>query len=134
MPNEIEWYGERGIVNALVTDFVGRGEAEAVAGVRSLLEGVQWAGGATPAWVRGVSAVTFFVEPGMGQFGNPDLILVCSTDVGAPPYIVIVEAKVVPYLESAMSNTDSMSEQGYNSSINGQLTLRYRLAQALCGW
>jgi hypothetical protein len=65
----------------------------------------------------------------MGQFGNPDLILACRTGTEATTHVVLVEAKVVPYLGSAMSNADdTMKANGFNSSINGQLALRHRLA------
>jgi hypothetical protein len=81
-----------------------------------------------------VTGVAFLVEIGMGQFGNPDLILVCRSAPGCLPHVVFLEAKVVPYLESAMSNPSTLAARGYNSSINGQLVLRHRLAQTLCGW
>jgi hypothetical protein len=49
--------------------------------------------------------------------------------------VVFIEAKVVPYLASAMGNAaDTMAASGFNSSINGQLALRHRLAYALHRW
>jgi hypothetical protein len=133
MANRIIWYGERGVVNALVTDLASLGEGT-VAAVQALLGAVCWCGGSPPGWVDEITGVTFLVELGMGQFGNPDLILACSTRSAPSPRVVFVESKVVPYLGSAMSNAGSMRVAGYNSSINGQLVLKHRLAHALCDW
>ena len=143
MANGIVWYGERGIVNALVADLSSRGEDGAASGVKSLLGAVRWGdtadrGGQAddqaepPAWTAGITRVTFLVEVGASQFGNPDLIIVCEM-VTSSPHAVLIEAKVVPYLGSAMSNDvrREMAARGYNSSINGQLALRYRLTHAL---
>jgi hypothetical protein len=133
MGNGIVWYGERGVVNALVTDLALRGDST-VPGVQALLRAVTWAVGSPPRWVEQVTEVTFFVELGMRQFGNPDLILACSTRSTPSPRVVFIESKVVPYLESAMSNAGSMAVEGYNSSINGQIVLKHRLARALRRW
>lgn len=64
---------------------------------------MQWADGATPAWIDEVTSVAFLVEVGLGDFGNPDLVLVCQTP-DPLPYVVFVEAKVTTYLDSAMDN------------------------------
>jgi hypothetical protein len=128
MSNGILWYGERGIVNALVTNLASHGGADAAAGVNELLKRVAWLGGSAPNWIGGVQGVSFLVEVGMAQFGSPDLILVC--EAGGRLRIVFIEAKVVPYLASAMSNRGGMVP-GFNSSINGQLALRHRLGRAL---
>lgn len=129
----VVWYGERGIVNALVTELASRKE---LAGEvqRLLAKGVCWAGGDVPQWLKDVSEVTFIVEVGMAQFGNPDLIVICRTRSDPSPQVVFVEAKVIPYLASAMSNETGMSSRGYNSSINGQLVLRHRLSHALAAY
>lgn len=131
MANGIVWYGERGIVNALVADLSARGEAGAADGVRDLLLAVQWAGDGVADWIAQITRVTFLVEVSVAQFGNPDLILACDVEPGSPQHVVFVEAKVVPYLGSAMDNALRMATRGYNSSINGQLALRYRLSHAL---
>jgi hypothetical protein len=45
--------------------------------------------------------------------------------------LLFVEAKAGPYIFSARSNSVGMQEPGFNSAINGQLSLKYRLACAL---
>ena len=133
MANEVVWYGERGVVNALVTGLAGR--QDVVAGVKNLLQGIRWVDGGARDWIDSVSGVSFLVEVGMGQFGNPDLILACRTGTEATTHVVFIDVKVVPYLGSAMSNTkDTMAARGFNSSINGQIALRHRLAHALHRW
>ncbi len=133
MANGIVWYGERGVVNALVTEWAA-GDGGPAEAVRTLLQkAVRWCGD-TPSWIADISKVTFLIELGMGQFGNPDLILVCHTAPAESPYVVFFEAKLVMFLESAMKNAGSMAALGYNSSINGQLVLRHRLIHALSIW
>lgn len=123
-------YGERGLVNALVRHLTAN-----PAQVRKLLEACKWQGGETTqqrllALLDRADRHVFIVEPGFADFGAPDLILVlqcAAKTIGT----VFVEAKVVAYVKSAMSNNRGMAEAGFNSSINGQLSLRYRLARAL---
>jgi hypothetical protein len=74
--------------------------------------------------------VVYLIEPGFSKFGQPDLVLVCKIKDGSKRW-VFIEAKAIPYNASAMSNKNGMKQNGYNSSINGQLSLNYRLALAL---
>jgi hypothetical protein len=90
------WYGERGIVNAIVSHVAASPRER----VPALLQAVQWAGGMTPAWVPDIHNSTFFVEWGLADFGNPDLVVVSETPDG--PRCVFLEAKVGPYLSSMM--------------------------------
>ena len=112
------WYGERGIVNALVT----RVESLGIEGVKQLLGCVQWANPEHNQWISRITSATLVVEIGLAHFGDPDLIVVCRTEDGEP-FGVFLEAKVVPYRYSA--------DQGGPSRIQRQLTLKYRFAKAL---
>jgi hypothetical protein len=123
----IVWYGERGIINALVVAL----QAQGTHGWSKLLRAVQWAHGEAHAWLSDLERVVALVEVGFAQFGDPDLILILHGKDWRR--VVFVEAKVVPYASSAMSNREGMRQKGFNSSINGQLALRYRLAHALAG-
>lgn len=124
----IQWYGERGIVNALVSHMAALPNTAAEA--QCLLHAIRWADGAKPSWLDAVTEVRFLVEISLADFGNPDLMIACQVRGEALPYLVFVEAKVHPYPLSAGSNRGGMSA-GYNSTINGQLTLKYRFACAL---
>lgn len=125
----IVWYGERGVVNAMVTHLdsdIDRG--------RQFLRAIQWMNdNGVPDWVEEVTELTYIVELGLAHFGNPDLILVCKCKGEEQPRCVLVEAKVVPYAASAVCNNPGMQIPGYNSSINGQLALKYRFANAANG-
>ena len=123
------WYGERGVVNAIVTHL-----AQMPDGVRQFLERVQWANGTSPEWLARVENTACVVELGLSEFGNPDLILVCSCGGKDWPYCVFIEAKLTTYADSAIANTLGMEERGFNSSCNGQLSLKYRFAKALEVW
>ena len=115
---DLLWYGERGIVNSLVTRIATLG----IKGVKELLRCIQWADADQNQWIEGIASARMVVEVGLGQFGDPDLIIVCATGDGAR-YGVFVEAKAVPYFYSA--------EQGGRSRIQRQLTLKYRFVLAL---
>ena len=123
----IVWYGERGVVNAIVQhlDFNAAG--------KQFLKCVRWANGEQPTWLDRITEVTFVVELGLADFGNPDLILICHFDHDEQPRCVFIEAKVVPYTASAILNNQGMI-RGFNSACNGQLALKYRFARALESW
>jgi len=124
---KVSWYGERGIVNAVVSSLVEAG----VPGVVAFLKTVIWA--APPKWLDDVESVEIIVEISCWEFGNPDLIIVCRTE-GDDRYATFVEAKVIPYDLSAGSNKCGIRVRGFNSTINGQLSLKYRLALSLSQW
>jgi hypothetical protein len=90
---------------------------------------VEWADGGRPAWIEGVSEASVFVEWGFSDFGNPDIVIVTGGPTGVR--CVFIEAKIGPYILSMRPNSTGMSEPGFNSSINGQLALKYRFAKAL---
>lgn len=121
----IHWYGERGVVNAMVTHLQANGAG------RAFVQSIHWANPEAPDWVKNVTDVAFIVEPGLADFGSPDLILICTIRDENRPRCVFVEAKVVPYAASAMPNEPGMAAEGYNSSINGQLALKFRFAKSL---
>lgn len=124
----IVWYGERGVVNAMVTHLSAQ-----KAGVQ-FLRCISWAAGKAPDWIERVTEVAFLVEVGLADFGNPDLILVCTVASDDKPRCVFIEAKVVPYAASAIPNTRGMEAPNYNSACNGQLALKYRFAIAIVDW
>src|SRR4051812_5307541 len=59
----IVWYGERGVVNAMVAHLVAQS-----AGAR-LLGCISWASGNVPSWIDRVTNVTYVVEVGLAEFG-----------------------------------------------------------------
>jgi len=128
MPVEIVWYGERGIINALVVALRQSG----VEAVKKLLTLVTWANGGRPEWIAHVTDAKLIVEVGLSQFGDPDLIVVCKTD-DRTTYVVFLEAKIAGYADSAMSIAAGI-RKNFNSSVNGQLSLKYRFAHAVSRW
>jgi hypothetical protein len=82
-------------------------------------------------WIDSINSAHAIVELGFGQFGDPDLIVVCDSSTGQK-YVIFIEAKAKTYRDSKKRNQDpGMNAQGFNSSINGQLSLKYRFAQAI---
>lgn len=129
----IIWYGERGVVNALVLSLLSDGVVSAER-CAQLLAAIRWAHPADRDWIGSIERVTAIVEVGLADFGNPDLILVATCRDGSRR-AVFIEAKVVPYLGSALPNVGGMAQaKGFNSAINGQLSLRYRFAHGLATW
>lgn len=127
MSVNVSWYGERGIVNAVVAGLINAG----VGGVVSFLKQVEWGG--APPQLGEITSVELIVEMGCGEFGDPDLIIICKSEKEVL-LATFVEVKVIPYEVSAGSNQQGMRVKGYNSTINGQLSLKYRLAMALSQW
>ena len=119
------FYGERGIVNGLVLDI--RKDLELG---KVFLKTIDWFGLGETNWTENLEDITFLVEPGFSKFGQPDLVLICRLRDGSKRWLFI-EVKAIPYQASAMKNSKGMSQKGFNSSINGQLSLNYRLAMAL---
>jgi len=134
--SQVYWYGERGIMNAIITHLTRDGDA--TGGIKILLSAVSWADGQVPVWIETIESVTLIVEVGLADFGDPDLLIVCRTP--STRKLVFVEAKVVSYIDSMQSTAPSvgarwgMTQIGFNSSINGQLSLKYRFAKALSRW
>jgi hypothetical protein len=127
---ELIWYGERGIINSILTHM-----QQSITGfveeVKKFVNAIQWADGNSAEWIDSIKSAHAIVELGFGQFGDPDLILVCESEQGQK-HIIFVEAKAKSYRDSMMSNLDpGMKAPGFNSSINGQLSLKYRFAQAI---
>ena len=100
------WYGERGVVNAAAAFLVERNAAV------DFLKCVRWANGSFPPWLEKICGVKFIVELGLAEFGNPDLILVCESAGDPRPYCIFLEAKVIPYSASAISNGQGMTQRG----------------------
>ena len=123
----MQWYGERGIVNALV-NHLSRG-LPSVDPVRSLLSAIRWAAPRGRSWIG--TFTRMIVELGTPDFGNPDLLLVCDGPDGVRLVFLAVEAKVAPYLASMRPNSQGMTLPRFKSRINGQLSLKYRFARAL---
>ena len=96
---DIVWYGERGVVNAMVAGLQRVGQR----GVQAFLGAVQWADGSRPNWIEHIEDVCLIVEGGLGQFGDPDLIIVCRT-ASNETYSVFLEAKIIGYSTSPQTS------------------------------
>lgn len=130
---QIITYGERGILNAIVNYLMASGDNnESIERSRNFFANIRWAHGGKHEWLNSLQNVDVIVEVGLHQFGDPDLIFIC-TDRDRTHRYIILEAKIAPYETRAKSNSDGMV-YGYNSSINGQLALKYRFVQALSQW
>lgn len=126
MENRIVRYGERGVVESIVLGIIEK------SGTKQFLKAIRWSNSSKPEWIDDVQNTTWIVEIGLGQFGDPDLILVCRTREGNT-YYLFVEAKVNRYVDSSLPNSGGMI-RGFNSRINGQLSLKYRFCKALEVW
>lgn len=100
-----------------------------IAQTARLLQGIQWAGDVPQEWIGRIRQAIFTMEIDLADFGSPDLILVCDTPERR--HVCLVEAKTIPYLMSATSNRGGMTPSGFNSAINGQISLQHRFAHAL---
>jgi hypothetical protein len=49
-----------------------------LAGLSRLLSAVEWASGSPAPWTAEIREASVYVEVGLADFGNPDLIIVCT--------------------------------------------------------
>jgi hypothetical protein len=119
------FYGERGLVNALLLDL------EKAEQLLALLGRIEFHA-RTPSCLdcSWIEAITVLVEAGFGGFGWPDALFV-ATGQGRR-LCVFLEAKATTY-ELAAADYTAQKRQ-FNSKINGQFTLKHRLVSALPGY
>jgi hypothetical protein len=130
MPNIIHFYGERGLVDSLFLDLQAGGKLVA------FLNKIKFPFGDPPHLGLGDDTeVTVIVEAGFGGnragFGWPDAVVVATLPSGRK-LILFIEAKAGLYADEAADFT--ARKKGFNSKINGQLSLRFRLARALVSY
>jgi hypothetical protein len=121
---EIHFYGERGLVNGLFLDL------RETRRILDLLRKIQFTH-REPPHLDPETEVLVIVEAGFAEFGCPDAILVARTP-DQKRLVFFVEAKAGRYEEEAQDYRQR--DPGFNSTINGQFSLRYRLAHALRGF
>lgn len=135
--NTITFYGERGVVNSIVLQL-----DKDIKLAQEFLSRIRFNNGHTPSWIKTIKSVHYFVEISFGEFGDPDLMILCE-DIEGDRHLVFIEAKLVCYDNSAVDlrntgntstgNISSTSNKatGINSRINAQLTLKHRLSLVL---
>ena len=69
------------------------------------------------------------IEPDFGQFGHPDVVVHLTFSDGQEA-VLFVEAKRGTYVHTSRVSTQR-ALPGFNSSLNGQIELNYRLSLAL---
>jgi hypothetical protein len=121
----IFFYGERGIVNGLVLDL-----KDDLSKLKKVLNSIEWCSVQEKSWINDIENAIYLIEPGFSKFGQPDLVIICEAKDGLKSWFFI-EVKAIPYHASAISNKKGMNQKAFNSSINGQISLNYRLALAL---
>lgn len=130
MEHQIQFYGERGLVNSLFLDLKAAGK------LLSFLRMIDFSEREpTHLEVEDDCIVTVIIEAGFGSnragFGWPDVLIVIRHPHGGRD-VIFLEAKVATYASAAADYT--LEEEGFNSSLNGQFTLKYRLVHALGGY
>jgi hypothetical protein len=120
---QIHFYGERGLVNGLFLDLRDGG------GIVDFLRKIEFTfREQTHLDLPDGIEVVVIVEAGFAEFGWPDAILVATTP-NAKKLVFFLEAKAGLYQDEAQDYTNR--DAGFNSTINGQFSLRYRLVRAL---
>lgn len=127
MPNVIHFYGERGLVDSLFLDLQSAGK------IAAFMNEIEFPfREPTRLGLLDDAEVAVIIEAGFGGnragFGWPDAVVV-ATLPGGGKVVVFIEAKAGLYADEAADFT--ARQKGFNSKINGQLTLKFRLAQAL---
>ena len=119
---QIHFYGERGLVNALFLDL------QACGGILDFLRKIEFGfrDRANLDLPDGTEVVVI-VEADLRSSARQTLSWWRRLQMGSAGFLL--EAKVGLYRNEAQDHTERAS--GFNSKINGQFTLRYRLASAL---
>jgi len=123
--NFLMW-GERGLVATLLLDLAELCDEESL---KDFINQIELANQKTMDF----SPINLkcIVEPDFGRvgFGNPDGVIVLM-DNQKNKLVILLEAKRTSYNKASM-DSNLREEEGYNSKINGQLELNYRLTTAL---
>ncbi len=132
---DIQFYGERGIVNGILLDIYRddnpKDKLDKFFGAIKLMDG------SPLPWKGSVDKCKWLVEPCLAQFGNPDFIAVLESQ--GKKFALFFEAKLKSYEECALPIEKNMlthsleTEKKYKhraSRINIQLWHRYRFVRA----
>jgi len=125
LKNFLMW-GERGLVATLLLDLVELCDEESL---KDFINQIELANQRPIDFFP--KSIECIVEPDFGNkaFGHPDGIIILK-DEQKCKLVFLLEAKRTSY-EKASKDSVSREKKGYNSSINGQLELNYRLTTAL---
>lgn len=136
---EIVLWGERGLINGLVLDldYASKKDGKDIL-LWEILCAIEFCGNMKSFRdlidFNSIKDVVLFLEADLNDFGNPDLILLIELKNNRK-IIVLVEAKAKSYKKSSQfDNPERRAKQGFNSSINGQLELNYRLSKVLSNY
>jgi len=126
-------FSQNSLLNALV-HFLTRD----IKRTRKFLRGLEFRSGEANRQAAQVSKdladCTFFVEPGLGEFGIPDVVIVAQAGDTGHPSVFFVEVKARSYADSAASNRKGFKGRNFGSFVNGQLSMRYRFARTVAHW
>lgn len=126
---DIQFYGERGIVNGILLDIYQDDNPKDK--LDKFFGAIKLVGAKKLPW-KGIDSCKWMVEPSFAQFGDPDLIAVIESN--RETYALFIEAKLKDYVSSCMSlqREDGIDNlKGQSSKLNVQLSFRYRFVQAL---
>lgn len=126
-------FSESGLLNALV-HYLTRDLKR----TRKFLRGLDFRSAAANRVVadlaKDLTECTFFVEPGLGEFGIPDVVIVARAGEAERRLVFFVEMKAKSYVDSAASNRKGFKGRNFGSFVNGQLSMRYRFARTVARW
>lgn len=137
MHNNIHFYGERGIVNAIILDIYQK-RNKVKDSLNRFFGEIKLMDRSVPPWKDKVKSCQWLMEPCLAEFGNPDFIAVIETESNQS-YALFFEAKRDPYEKSSLRISADMlvlDEEtakkyvGQASKLNVQLALRYRFIEA----
>jgi hypothetical protein len=119
-------WGERGLVATFFMDLCQTPDLQAISDFLEVAYNLK-----SPIKDTGaLEQFTCVIEPDFGNrgFGRPDAIL--RFDCSSRSFVVILEAKLTGFAEACWLRS-RRGEPTFNSKLNGQLELNYRLAMAL---
>lgn len=117
-------WGERGLIATFFGDLHQLAEPEAFNNFLQIVEFPE----KPPISSLSPVAIHYIIEPDFAEFGQPDAVI--ALEYHDSRAVIIIEAKRRD-LVHACKPCSQRGQNGFNSTLNGQLELDYRLAMAL---
>jgi hypothetical protein len=134
MESNFLMWGERGLVATLFMDLVELSKKDNSLWVKFFNETIEIK---EPLNLQkeDIEKVDVIIEPDFGNagWGHPDVVISMKVKGQDERKIFFIEAKRGTF-EKACKNKANRSENGFNSSLNGQIELKYCFTRALIEW
>lgn len=121
------FYGNQGVVNSIILDLETDFEKQL-----KFLNTIKFTDDFKPEWLPDIVKISFIIEPLLGQFGKPNLIIIAE-EKSLQRHVIFVESKISAYDDASEKLNIKLFPNKYKDvgdKLNIRLALMYRLAKA----